>query len=413
MRASDEGEELGGFVGMIVNQDTGYVDVVEKRKDALECDDDLMTIEELLELENQCWKKLRGQLRQSEVGRPQRFSEFVGNQDIVGMLQREIAGAQEFRGGQMRNTLLYGAAGLGKTTLAEIVARETEAVIFSSTGSALKRPEDMARAILTLKMESGITGKPAILFIDEIHEVGTGQQMGEAELLPLFERGIFHCPSIKTATIHDSTGVAVQVEVGGRIEMSPQPFTVIGATTDPQMLTAAMRRRFPCQCFLRPYRDQDIEEIIRRYAVAIDVPVVPEVCRHMASRARANPARAISLVDSCLNRSAVTGKRYLDMPTALAELNSHGIEERGLSAEDLLILRALRDCPRTSKGARGGLSLSSLAAVIGMSGSMVQEMLEPYLKQLGLMIVTSKRQITDKGLVMLDELEARPNRRRV
>lgn len=378
-------EEFGGFLSLMAQPDDPTIEELD------EIVEERMIVANVGEAEHD----------PTAATRPTSFEEFTGNREVVGILRREIAGAKRFRGGRLRNTLLTGVAGTGKTTLAEIIANECGGHLISTTGSALKKPKEMAETLLKLKFECKQNGKLGILFIDEIHEMGSSQMMGESELLPLFERGIFHCPSIQTAEIIDSAGQRFMVEVGGEIRMDV-PWTAIGATTDPQMLTGAMRRRFKCQCFMAPYQDEDMVAIIQRYSQQIGIPIDYDAADFLARRSRANPAKAISLVESCQNRCAVEDMEYIDFGIAHDEMASQGVRFHGLTEIDLKVLGALRDSPLTARGTRSGLSLSSLAAAVGLSSPMVQDMIEPYLKQRGLIVVTSRRQITQKGIDLLE-----------
>jgi Holliday junction DNA helicase RuvB len=337
----------------------------------------------------------------NELPRPTRFDEFVGNREVVELLKREIAGANRFEKGRMRNVLLYGPPGTGKTTLAEIIANEQGYYLVSTTGNAIRNPFDMYKVLLELQEMTRHGLGVGMLFIDEIHELCRGQGLGESELLPLFERGIFHCPSIA------GLGIEIRAPNGAFVhEVQPvlvmeQPWVAVGATTEPGMLSDAMRRRFPCECFMRPYGVADMEKIVSRYSRTLGVGVTEAAEKIIAQRARANPARVISLLQTCRNRVASEDVLGVSGPLALREMQAQGIHDNGLTQVDVRILESLRDCPVTKKGDRMGLGLSSVGDILGMSPNAVAKVWEPYLKQIGFLVVASRRKITDKGLAYL------------
>jgi len=297
----------------------------------------------------------------------------------------------------------YHAGGLwhhntGKTTLAEIIANEQKYFLQSTTGNAIRNPFDMYKVLLTLRETTRCGGGVGMLFIDEIHELCRGQGLGESELLPLFERGIFHCPSIAGLGIEIQAPNMTCVHVCEPILVMDQPWVAVGATTEPGMLSDAMRRRFQCECFMRPYSVQDMSEITKRYSSTLGVIVGQGAQDAIAARARANPARTISLLQACRNRLAFEKATGVDTPLVLREMESQGIHDNGLTSVDIRILEALRDCPVTKKGDRIGLGLNSIGDVLGMSPNAVSKVWAPYLKQTGFLIVASRRKITQAGL---------------
>lgn len=350
---------------------------------------------------------------QYEACRPQTFDDFIGNEAAVGILKREIAGANEFRDGIIRNTILYGPPGTGKTTLAEIVARACGYRLFSTTGSAIKTPLDLYRILATIKWDAGCNANGALIFFDEIHDLMKARDISEGELLTLFERGIFHCASLegKRLDLVDSgTGIVWSGEIHSPLVLHKR-WAVIGATTEPGMLSPAMRRRFPCEVMMRAYTEEDMRKMVGKYEGPMAVEFSADSEGEIAQRARSNPARVISLMQSCQNRVASEGaKRCVDAQLVSREMDAQGIRSNGLTDMDYAVLRALANAPHTKTGDCMGLGITNLASMVGVSSNTITELVEPYLKQLGYLVVGSRRKITDKGLRALAEEDSKHGR---
>ncbi len=338
-----------------------------------------------------------------EAARPKTFADFVGNQAAVNTLKAEMAGANRFRDGRMRNSLLYGPPGTGKTTLSEIIAAEQGYELISTTGSAIKSPMDLYKILFRVHLEGLLSGKVFCVFFDEIHDLMRSQGISEGEYLTLFERGVFNCPSLdgKTIEVRDPDGQTLRLGIKSKLVIEA-PWVVIGATTEPGLLSPAMRRRFPCKVFMRPYAEDDMYEIIRRYERALHVPLDEDAAKFLASRARANPARAISLLQFCENRCAVEDTMAITRHLAAQEMKAQGIMHNGLTELDVRVLEALASSPLTRAGEPSGLGLATLSGMIGVSTNTISEICEPYLKQLRLMAVTSRRKITPAGIEFLE-----------
>jgi len=394
MSLSDIWESFGGFFSYCAEHD-----------DAVATDDDCASDDEEDELAESGIvmtipaSYFENGSKRDTVPRPKTLDEFIGNAAAVHTLRAEMAGANVFRVGKMRHTLLYGPPGTGKTTLAEIVAREQGYNFYSTTGSAIKSPLDLFKLLMRVELDNKTGQDIGCIFFDEIHDLTKSQTLSEGEYLTLFEQGIFHCPSLagKVIEITDKDGETHTVVAGDKLELYTS-WVAIGATTEPGMLSAAFRRRFRCQVFMEPYTIEDMEKIIVMYADYLCIGLEDDVPAFLAARSRANPARAISLLESCQNRCALEGGVItLTKELAEKEMKAQGVLDNGLTPLDVRALKALAASPRNKAGETVGLGLANLAGVLGVSTNTVSEIIEPYLKQLGFIVVTSRRKITKAG----------------
>ena len=314
-----------------------------------------------------------GKVREEDITldmslRPRKLEDFVGQERVKDNLGIAMKAAK-MRGDPLGHVLLYGPPGLGKTTLAYILAREMEVNIRITSGPAIERAGDMA-AILT-----GL-GKSDVLFIDEIHRLS---RVVEEVLYPALEDFFLSW--------------VVGKGLGARnVNLRINPFTLIGATTRYAMLSAPLRDRFGAVCRLDFYELNAIREILRRSAKILDVVVDDDGLSEIACRARGTPRVANRLLKQVRDyaqvkaQGAITGKVAKD---ALARL---GVDSLGLDEVDHKLLLAVID-----KFSGGPVGLETLAASISEEADTIMDVYEPYLLQRGFLQRTPRGRVATPG----------------
>lgn len=286
--------------------------------------------------------------------RPKTLSEFVGQEKVKERLKVYIQAAKA-RGEPLDHVLLLSPPGLGKTTLAHIIAHEMGVQIKVSSGPALERPGDLA-AILT-HLSPG-----DILFVDEIHRL---RPQVEEILYPAMED--WRLPIVLGEGPHARC-----------LELSLAPFTLIGATTREGLLTTPLRDRFEMVFRLEFYRPEELAEILRRAAPRLGVEIEPEAAWELATRARGTPRIALRLLRRARDVAQVQGHSRLTLDVARETLRMLGIDEEGLDELDRRILAVMMD-----RFDGGPVGLETLAAALGEDPETIAELYEPYLIALG------------------------------
>lgn len=287
--------------------------------------------------------------------RPSSWDEYIGQKAVKDNLKILIRAASE-RGASPEHVLFYGPPGLGKTTLAHLIAKETGRAIKITSGPAIERVGDLA-SILT-----NLSGGD-ILFIDEIHRLNKAI---EEVLYPAMESGVLDIiigkgPSART------------------IQLELPSFTLLAATTRVAMISSPLRSRFSGGVFrLEFYSEKEIEEILRRSAKIIGVEIKDGAEREIAKRSRFTPRTANYFLKRARDFAQVEG-RPLNKETVRGALELLGIDEKGLSPSDRKLLEIMAD-----KFLGGPVGLSTLAAALSEEESTIEEFNEPYLLQLGL-----------------------------
>ena len=309
------------------------------------------------------------------VLRPGSFDDYIGQPQIKKSLSILIGAAKE-RGHAPEHVLFYGPPGLGKTTLAHVIAKETGANIKVTSGPSIERIGDLA-AILT-NLQPG-----DMLFIDEIHRLN---KTIEEVLYPVMETGkldimIGKGPSART------------------VQLDLPPFTLLGATTRFGMLSAPLRSRFSGGAFrLEFYTDNEIKEIIARSAGILNISLPDQALGAIAARSRKTPRIANYLLRR-VRDYAQMHKRDIDQISIAEAFELLGLDHNGLSKNDLLILTTIRDAFNG-----GPAGIKNLAAATGEDEGTIEDVIEPYLIQLGLLERTPRgRMLSEKGRQYLEK----------
>ena len=296
--------------------------------------------------------------------RPSRLSEFVGQAKVKESLGVYIQAAVG-RGDALDHTLFFGPPGLGKTTLAMLMAHELGTNIKVTSGPVLEKPGDLASILTSLQERD-------ILFIDEIHR-----------LRPVIEEYLYPAMEDYRIDIRLSEGVRAQ-----SISMKIEKFTLVGATTRFGLLTAPMRSRFGVIEHLNYYPSDELHRIVNRSAAILGIEVSEEGGHEIARRSRGTPRIANRLLRRVRDFAEVKGDGRIDAGTAGRALEMLNVDEYGLDGMDARILRAIVE---SFEG--GPVGLSSLAVAVGEDASTLEEVFEPYLIQNGYLQRTARGRV--------------------
>jgi Holliday junction DNA helicase RuvB len=301
--------------------------------------------------------------------RPRQLADFVGQEALKAQLQVSIEAAAS-RDEPLDHVLLAGPPGLGKTSLAQIVAHELEAPFVATAGPALERKADVAAFLSALEPRS-------VFFVDEIHR------------LPRAVEETFY-PAMEDRRLPITVGQGAGARV---VTLELPAFTLVGATTRAGLLTTPLRDRFGIQHRLEPYETAELTRIVLRSARLLAAQIEPDGAALIAARARGTPRVANRLLKRVRDWAEVRGSGVVTVAAAAAALELLEVDEEGLDRLDREILRAL--CERFGGGPVG---LSTLAVAVGEEPGTIEDVYEPYLLQRGLLERTPRgRQATRRA----------------
>jgi len=306
--------------------------------------------------------------------RPSKWDEYIGQENIKNNLHILLTAAKE-RNQQPEHILFYGPPGLGKTTLAHLISKETGSQMKITSGPAIEKVGDLASILTNLSAGD-------ILFVDEIHRLNKAI---EEILYPAMESGVLDIiigkgPSART------------------IQLELPPFTLISATTRIALISSPLRSRFSGGTFrLEFYKDKEIADIIKRSANILKIKINNETALEIAKRSRFTPRTANFLLKRCRDFSQVN-KSVLDKNSVNKTLLLLGIDELGLNESDRKLLKTIIE-----KFKGGPVGLNTLAAALSEEQATIEEVNEPYLIQLGLLDRSPRGRIaTEKAYGHLD-----------
>jgi len=308
--------------------------------------------------------------------RPLSFEDFAGQDQILENLKVFVQAANQ-RNEALDHTLFHGPPGLGKTTLANILANELQVGIKITSGPVLDKPGDLAGLLTNLEERD-------VLFIDEIHR-----------LSPIVEEYLY--------SAMEDFKIDIMIESGPNartVQINLNPFTLIGATTRSGLLTAPMRARFGISSRLQYYTTELLTTIVERSAAIFKMPISMEAAIEIAGRSRGTPRIANALLRRVRDFAQIKGNGTIDIEIARYALKALNVDAHGLDEMDNKILTTIID-----KFKGGPVGLSTLATAVSESSETIEEVYEPFLIQEGFIMRTPRgREVTDKAYKHLGKL---------
>lgn len=304
-----------------------------------------------------------------KVLRPQTFDDFTGQKKIIENLEIFVQATKK-RNEPLDHVLLHGPPGLGKTTLAHIIANELNVGFKVTSGPVLDKPGDLAGLLTNL--EDG-----DVLFIDEIHR-----------LSPVIEEYLYSAMEDFVIDIMIDSGPNART-----VQIALNPFTLIGATTRSGLLTAPLRARFGIASRLQYYDAKTLTLIVKRSCGLLDIPINHEAAYEIASRSRGTPRIANALLRRVRDFAQVKGTGNIDIAITNIALTALNVDKNGLDEMDNRLLRTLID-----KFNGGPVGITTLATAVGENAGTLEEVYEPFLIQEGFLMRTQRgRKVTPKA----------------
>ena len=305
--------------------------------------------------------------------RPAQFTEFQGQKQVLENLMVFVHAAKG-RGEALDHVLLHGPPGLGKTTLSHIIGNEMGVNVRVTSGPVIDKPGDLAGLLTNLEPHD-------VLFIDEIHR-----------LSPVVEEYLYSAMEDYKIDIMIDSGPSAR-----SVQISINPFTLVGATTRSGLLTAPLRSRFGINLRLQYYDAQTLGNIIKRSAFILDIPIEEDAAYEIASRSRGTPRIANLLLRRVRDFAQIKGDGTITLPITQVALTALNVDKHGLDEMDNRILSTIIE-----KFKGGPVGLSTIATAVGEDAGTIEEVYEPFLIQEGYLMRTPRgREATDLAFTHL------------